>query len=276
MTRASLREPAVVDEQYAVRRRPRSGWATLLAILVVLGGVAVVGDRVAATAAGNELRSQIAGDLQQRRVGYQTLDVSIGGFPFLTQVAEGRFEEITIDMTDVSLAAADVGGASDAVVTLPSLNIVATGVLADSAGLMQGTPTSVTAQQVRGSAVVSYQTLETLVDYSRYRMRDVRFTSTDGALRAEGTADVAGIDVPLTAIAEVSVVDGQFQVNLREVTAIGIEAPQIVRNYLDDLAQRSVVARLPDLPFGLTLDRVSAEPNGLAVTATGHDVPLVA
>ena len=120
MASASLREPALVDE-YPVRRRRRGGgWATLFAILIVLAGVAVVGDRVAATAASNELRSQLAADLQARQVGYQSLDVAIGGFPFLTQVAEGRFEEITIDMTDVQLAAAEVGGASGAVVTLPT------------------------------------------------------------------------------------------------------------------------------------------------------------
>jgi hypothetical protein len=274
----SLREPAVVDEQYPVRRRRRGGggWAALFAILLVLAGVAIVGDRVAATAASNELRSQLASDLQQRRVGYQSLDVAIGGFPFLTQVAEGRFEEITIDMTDVQLEAAEVGGASGAVVTLPTLNIVATGVVTDSAGLIRGTPTQVTASQVRGSAVVSYQTLNTLVDYSQYRLQNVQFTSTDGALRAEGTANVIGIEVPLTAVADVTVVDGQFQVNLREITAVGIEAPGVVRNYLDDLAQRTVTARLPDLPFSLTLNDVSAAPNGLAITATGHDVALVA
>ncbi len=273
----SLREPTLVDEHYPVRRRRGGGgWAALFAILIVLTGVAFVGDRVAATAASNELRSQLASDLQERRVGYQSLDVAIGGFPFLTQVAEGRVEEITIDMTDVQLEAAEVGGADGAVVTLPTLNIVANGVETDSAGLIRGTPTRVTASQVRGSAVVSYQTLDTLVDYSQYRLRDVRFTDVDGALRAEGTAVVIGIEVPLTALADVTVVEGQFQVNLREITAVGIEAPAVVRNYLDDLAQRTVTARLPDLPFSLTLDDVSAAPNGLAITATGHDVALVA
>jgi hypothetical protein len=274
----SLREPAVYDEQYPVRRRRRGGggWAALFVILMVLVGIAVVGDRVAATAANNELRAQLASDLQEHQVGYQSLDVAIGGFPFLTQVAEGRFEEITIDMTDVRLGAAEVGGANGAVADLPTLHIVATGVETDSAGLIRGTPTQVTAAQVRGSAVVSFQTLNTLVDYSQYRLRDVRFTSVDGSLRAEGMADLEVIQVPLTAIADVTVVDGQFQVNLREVTAIGIEAPAVVRNYLDDLAQRTVTARLPELPFNLTLDDVSAAPNGLAITATGHDVALVA
>jgi len=38
---------------------------------------------------------------------------------------------------------------------------------------------------------------------------------------------------------------------------------------------RSISARLPQLPFGLTLDRLNVTTDGLAITATGHEVPLV-
>ena len=69
-------------------------------------------------------------------------------------------------------------------------------------------------------------------------------------------------------------VDGEFQVSCARSTAVGVQAPAVVRNYLDDLAQRSLQSpSCPTLPFGLTLDQVSAEPDGLAVTATGRDVP---
>lgn len=263
----------MVEDRYYARRRRRGGWTTLLAILLVLGAIVVIVDRVSAQAASNELRAQLASELGDRGVVYQSMDVSIGGFPFLTQVAEGRYEEITIDMSGVALPAGEEGLGG---VTLPALTVVATGVAADTVALVQGADTTVTADQVTGSAVVSYQTLETLVDYSQYRLRDVHFTSTDGALHASGTADVVGIDVPISAVAEVSVVDGQFQVNLRDVTAVGVEAPQVVTDYLGDLAQRSVTARLPDLPFSLALDSVSPQPQGLAIAATGRDVSLVA
>jgi hypothetical protein len=269
----SLRERRVVEDGYEVRRRRRSGWPALLAILIVLGGIILVADRVAAQAASNELRAQLASELSDRGVGYQTMDVSIEGVPFLTQVAENRYEKIAIDMTEVRLPASQAGAGE---ATLPVLHVVATGVEADATSLIRGIPTQVTADEVSGSAVVSYGTLETLVDYSRYRLRDVRFTSTDGALHASGTADVAGIDIPITAVAEIAAVDGQFQVNLREVTAVGVEAPQIVKDYLDDLAQNAVTARLPDLPFSLTLDQVSPGAGGLAITATGRGVTLVA
>jgi len=51
--------------------------------------------------------------------------------------------------------------------------------------------------------------------------------------------------------------------------------PPVARNFLDNLVNRSISARLPQLPFGLTLDRLNVTTDGLAITATGHEVPLV-
>src|SRR5262245_47209984 len=96
-------------EQTYVARRPRrrrgGAGGVLLAIVLVIVAVVVIGDRVAARLASNELRSQIVTELQKRDVAYSSLGVSIGGFPFLTQVASGRYEQIAIDMTDVELPA---------------------------------------------------------------------------------------------------------------------------------------------------------------------------
>jgi hypothetical protein len=40
------------------------------------------------------------------------------------------------------------------------------------------------------------------------------------------------------------------------------------------LAQQSLTAQIPKLPFGLVLDKVAVQSDGLAISATGHDVPL--
>src|SRR5687767_13946335 len=110
MTRSTTRETGVngySDDEWATYERPRrrrSGWATLLAILLVLGAILVVGDRVAAQYAEREVRTQVVAALSERGVEYDTADVNVGGFPFLTQVADGRYEEITIDLTNVRLS----------------------------------------------------------------------------------------------------------------------------------------------------------------------------
>jgi hypothetical protein len=252
-----------------VRRRRRGGLTALLAIVAVLAVILVVADRVAAKAAERELQAQVTEELAARDVAYSSLDVGIGGMPFLTQVARGRYDEITIDMAEVQLPAGTAHAA-----TLPDLHVVASGVNADARELAQGTA-RVVADQVTGTAVVSYETLQGLIDPSQYRLSNVIFGEENGALRVEGTANIAGITLPLVAVADVTVVNGVISVRLRDAKAVGVEIPQLAKNYLDDLVNQNITARLPALPFGLTLDRLAVAADGLAITATGHDVPLV-
>jgi hypothetical protein len=251
------------------RRRRRGGLTFLIVGLLLVAAILVVADRVAAKVAGDELKAQLVSELDQRDVAYDSLDVGIDGFPFLTQVAAGHYDGITIDMTQVQLRTGN-GPA----VTLPELKVTAKGVNADTQEVVSGTA-KVTAEQVEGEAIVAYGTLETLIDYSRYNLTDVQFAESNGALHATGTATINGVKVPITATAEVSVKDGQFTIALRDATAATLPVPALVRNYLSSLAQQAAVARLPKLPFGLTLDSASVQPNGLAIAATGSNVPLI-
>ena len=265
-----IRETRVTEQLPArPRRRRRGGWVSLLAILAVLAAIVVVGDRVAAKYATDELRTQLVAELNNRGVESSTTQVGIGGFPFLTQVAKGRYDQITIDMTEVRLPA---GGRR--VVTLPTLNVVASGVAADTAEVVQGTA-RVVADRVSGEALVSFDTLETLVDYRRYSLTNVTFAESAGGLRVTATANVVGTEVPISATAEVTSSDGAISVKLRNAQAIGIEAPPSVRDYLGELVQNTLAAQLPQLPFGLALDEVDVRAEGLAISATGSNVPLL-
>ena len=263
-------ETGVSQYDVPVRRRPRrGGFGLLLSILAVLAVIAVVADRVAAQAAERELRTQVQQELVARNVGYASLDVNVGGLPFLTQVAQGRYDRITIEVTDVTLPPGATRGAH-----LPALHVVATGVTADAAKLVQGTA-QVAAEQVTGTAVVSYQTLSELLDLSKYSLSDVVFSEENGALRVDAKANVAGLSLPIVAVADVGTLDGAIQVKLRDAQVVGVQAPAVAKGFLDNLVNRSITASLPELPFGLTLDRLSATTDGLAITATGHNVPLV-
>ena len=251
-------------------RRRHGGCLTLFLGLVLLLGVeAVVGDRIAASYATNALHTQLASELRQKNVSYDSLDVAIGGFPFLTQVARGNYDEITIDMAGVRLPQEGGRGA-----TLPALHVVATGVNANTKQVIAGTA-KVAAKQVTGTATVAFSTLETLVDYSAYRLSEVKYSESGGGLHVTGKADVGGVQVPVAATADISVAKGQLQVNLRDLAAVNLPAPIVFRQYLSNLAQQSLTAQLPKLPFGMTLDQVTVQPTGLAITATGRDVPLV-
>jgi LmeA-like phospholipid-binding len=253
-------------------RRPRRTRGLLLpvvGIILVVAAIAVVADRVAAKAASDQLKSRIAAELVSRQVSYSSLDVTVGGTPFLTQVAEGHYDSITINLIEVRLPA---GGDREA--SLPALHVVATGVNADTGDLIQGTAT-VVADQVTGTAVVAYDTLRGLIDLSDYGLSDVTFTETDGTLKANASANLAGLNLPIEAVAAVSVADGQIRVQLQDARAVGVNVPQVAKSFIDNLVNNTLVAKLPALPFGLTLDRLLVAPDGLAITATGFDVPIV-
>ncbi len=266
----SNRENAVAEPVVHRRTRRRGGLLLpLVAIVLLLGAIAVIADRVAAKAASDELKSRIEAELVSRDVTYSSLDVVVGGTPFLTQVAEGRYDSIAIDMTEVRLPA---GAGRSA--TLPELHVVAFGVTAPTAELIEGTA-SVVADDVSGTAVVSYDTLTGLLDLSAYRLSDISFSEEAGALKASASMSVAGLTLPIEALAEVSVVGGEIQVRLRDAGAVGVALPDAAKGFIDDLVSNTLVAKLPPLPFGLTLDQLSVATEGLAVTATGSDVPLV-
>lgn len=82
------------------RRRRRWPWA-LLITLAVLVGLAVAADRVAVLVADN-----VAGSAIQRSQGLPAEpDVSIEGFPFLTQVAAGEYDSVRVTAHDIPVGA---------------------------------------------------------------------------------------------------------------------------------------------------------------------------
>src|SRR5262245_60056943 len=211
MVRTSVGERMVAVPIQARRRRRG---LPLLAILVVLVAVLVVTDRFAAAVANDRLRTQVVAALAKHEVRPRSTDVTVDGFPFLTQVANGQYEQITITMADVAYSG----------VTLPSLRVVAHDVRADAADLLGGSLTA-TADRVTGTAAVDWPTLASLVDYARLGLSDVRFAAVDGALEVTGTANIGGVRVPLSALADVAVNAGVVRVTLRDAQVGGAGVP---------------------------------------------------
>ncbi|HEY7225669.1 MAG TPA: DUF2993 domain-containing protein [Micromonosporaceae bacterium] len=250
------------------RRRPGL-WQPLLGIVLVLAVLLAVGDRVASALAARELRNRIATELAAHDVGYSSLDVTIAGVPFLTQLARGRYESIHITMADVQLSA------EGHQVALPALTAVANGVSIDAVELAQGHE-SATADTVTGSAVVSYPTLAELLDLSQYHVVDLGFQDRDGALWATAHISLAGLDLPIEASAAVTVDGGRIELRLRDARAVGVPMPAVGLPALDQLMNAAIVATIPRLPFGIGLDALTVTPGGLAVSASGRAVTLVA
>src|SRR5436190_22730650 len=89
-----------VAEVRPVRRRRRGRvMFAFLVVFLLLAGLFVAGDRVAAYAAERTIATQTKKELAAREITTPTEPiVRVGGFPFLTQMARGKYDRITIHL----------------------------------------------------------------------------------------------------------------------------------------------------------------------------------
>lgn len=241
-----------------VRRGRRVGiWLTVT--FVVLVSLLVTADRIGAYAAERTIAEKVAREVNDLGIDSATPDVTVGGFPFLTQVVDGEYERISILLRDVSANG----------LTVPSLDVHATGVNAEMDTLMSGQG-SITADRVVGTATVGYSSVRALL-----RQDGLELSEQDGKLRLRLPLTVAGQEITAIGVGEVRVTQGQIRLAVTDLRAEGIElAPQAQRLLDQHKSRLSVEIKLPPLPFGLRIDAVRVRPEGLAVTASAQQVPI--
>src|SRR5882762_11548404 len=109
--------------------RGRKVTIVLLVLVVALVGLFVAADRIAAYAAERTIAKQAQQELTAREVTSPSQpDVSVGGFPFLTQVLAGKYDKITIDVHQPTIQD----------VKLDELDVTATGVNAKTSAILNG------------------------------------------------------------------------------------------------------------------------------------------
>lgn len=230
-----------------------------LVFLLVVAGLLVVADRVAAWYAGQRISDEVKQEVAAREISSDEPDVRVGGFPFLTQVLSGEYESITITMRNVE------GGG----VRLPELDITAAGVRADLQTIRSGQGEA-RADQVTGTATVGYSTVAALTNQP-----GLQLSGQDGQLRVRLPVEILGEEVTLVGTAQVRVDRNRIRVSVSDLDDEGGTLPARTANLVDAYADRlSVAFALPALPFDLTVNEVTPEPEGLAVTATARGVPI--
>ncbi|GAA1771750.1 DUF2993 domain-containing protein [Luedemannella helvata] len=259
---------ATVDHDTEVlhrpRRRRRGLGIGLLVVLLVLVGLVVAADRVGAGIAENRLVSVVETELDKQEITAAGTDVDIAGFPFLTQVASGRYDRITIVVDQLRS-----GGLS-----VKTLHIDAEDVTAEVSDLLSGAPKA-SAARVTGVATIAWDDLPRLLGYAGLGVGNATFAPAGEDVRVTGTVRVDGRQVPVSATAAFSVVKNQIRVKVSEASVAGADVPPEAKDYINNLQDElSVGYRVPPLPFGLTVTRVAATDAGLAVTAVAKDVPL--
>lgn len=244
-------------------QRGRRVLVVLLVLLLVLVGLLVVADRLAAGVAERVLAEQVREELATQDVRAGPPEVEMGGFPFVTQVLDGRYERISIQLNEVR------GSVQGDVLALPTLDIDAYDVTASLDTLRSGRG-RVIAGSVTGTGTISYDSLAARLDREGLQLGE-----RDGQLEVTAPVELFGQQVPVSGTADITVDQGQVSLRFTDLTPEGVPNGSLVQALLSSFAEGiSVDVPLPVLPFDLTVSEVRPLPEGLQVTAKAVEVPI--
>ena len=254
------------ETQRPRRRRGRRLLTVVVVLLLLLGAGLVALDRFGASYAERVLADRVAQEVVNQKSTSGLPEVTIAGVPFLTQVAAGDYQEVRIEVPD--LTAPDGNGGE---VSMPLLDIRAKDVRAPLNTLRTGTG-DVVAGSVSGTGTVDYAQIA-----SRIQQKGLKLAESDGKLIATVPFTALGQTVDVRGAADLAVKDGVVQVRFSEVSAPGLAANPFVEGLIRQLAANlGFDLQVPPLPLSLTVRDVQVLPEGLKVTAGAENVNLAA
>ncbi|WP_369216005.1 LmeA family phospholipid-binding protein [Streptomyces flavofungini] len=240
----------------------------LLVVVVILGGLFVAADRLAVNFAEDEAAEK----LRSNEGLSEAPDVSIKGFPFLTQVAGGELDDVEVGIKDY-----DAKSGADSI-RIADLTAHMKGVK------FSGDYSSATAATASGTARVSYDELlkagkSEPVDLPLGAKGEVVGLSDGGngkiKLEIEVSKGGAKLPKPVYVLSSVRVEGDNIKVHADEipkkidVLGVSIPLPEAMARDVTDFEQK-----IDDLPAGIKLEKVEAAPDGVDMTVTGENVSL--
>jgi hypothetical protein len=227
--------------------RRRSPLRALVITVIVLAGVLVVADRAALAVAENAA----ATTLQRSEHLDQRPKVTIEGFPFLTQLAAGHFGAVRVHADGVQV------GDQSARLRIARVDMTLHDVHV-SRNFRSGRSDSATAD-----ALISYSDLSNALN--------TRFAyAGNGRVQAKGSVSVAGVMVSGSATAAVRLTGDRLTFGDERVDVGGVDVPQAVTGFFANLFSASI--SLAGLPFGVHVDALHADNNGIGVVLTAHGI----
>ncbi|MFD5629684.1 MULTISPECIES: DUF2993 domain-containing protein [unclassified Streptomyces] len=238
-----------------------------LIVAVILGGLFVIADRVAVGFAEDE-----AADRIRTSEGLSsTPDVSIEGFPFLTQALSGELDDVRIGIKDYE--ASTSGNDTTTAIRIEDLDAEMHGVV------FSGSYSSATADSATGTASISYAEL---LKAARSETTDVTAGVTaqvvglsdggNGKIKVTVEATVLGTKLPqpISVLSSVSVAGDTVKVHADTLPNLGVDLAENAIRSVTDFEQK-----IDQLPGGIQLDKVEAAPNGVDISVKGSDIRLV-
>jgi hypothetical protein len=239
----------------------------LLIVVVILGGLFVVADRVAVHFAENKAADKV----RTTENLASTPDVSIKGFPFLTQVASGKLDDVQIGIKDYQADTGQSAGRS------APRSIRISDLKADMKGVsFNGDYSSATADSATGTATIAY---DELLKAAKSQPTQI-FPGVDaqvvglsdggnGKLRVDVKVSVAGASQTYPVLSTVTVAGDAVKVHADNLPKLVVDLAESRIRTITDFQQA-----IDRLPGGVKLESVQAAKNGVEITVTGSNVRL--
>lgn len=256
-------------EVYSTQRRPRKRWGrrlliTLIVLLIIIGAALVAVDRFGASYAERVIGDRVAQQVADQKATSEKPAVTIEGVPFLTQVLDGKYQEIKIELANFSGPAGD-----GQTIKLPLLDIRARDVRAPLDAIRSGNG-DIVATTVTGTGTIDYPQLVALINQPGLKLGE-----KNGKLVGSAPVQAIGQTFNVSGTAQLTVKAGVVQVRFADVTAAGLPDIPLVKNLVNSYAQKLAVdVKVPELPLKLALQKVEPQTDGLKFTAGADEVAL--
>lgn len=221
----------------------------LLITLVVLVGLVVAADRIGVLVAEKEIAKNVQSqyDLDHRP------DVTIHGFPFLTQALGGHYKHIDIGLGDLDRDN----------VQLYDTKVELRGVNAALSDVANGDSSKITADSATSVATVPYEVV------NRYAPKGVKVSNSGSKLLVKGRISVLGIGSDVTATVKVRPDGRTIRATPEEIDAGGADVPSsVARRFF------SFTVPVTVLPVGTRVSDIQVKDNGLRISMVADDVSL--
>lgn len=235
------------------RRRGRSGarrargW--IIAIIVVVA--VLVGLDFAARAVAQNV---MAGKIEQQASLTTKPDVTIDGFPFLTQAAGKKFTRVGIKISNLT----------EGPVTITTIDATATDIRLNSYAFSSGTIGNLT-----GTALISFGSLgNTLAN---------QFGPLGALLNGAGLRLTDAGPDEVQATLNLLVTSGSATWRVTQLSGNRLNVHLISSSGLPSSLLGSIqdaTLQIPKLPLGLTISNISVTPSGVVGQVKGQDVPF--
>ncbi|OON78853.1 LmeA family phospholipid-binding protein [Streptomyces tsukubensis] len=234
----------------------------LVTVVLVLGVLFVVGDRIAVHYAEGEAASRVRSSEHLA----SDPDVSIHGFPFLTQAAGKKLDDVEIGIKGYEATA------QDAKIRIATIDAHMRGVR------FSGDYSSATADSASGTAVVSYAELLKAAQAEPIKLAPGVTAKVaglsdggDGRLKLSVEATVLGAKVgPIAVLCSAQVSGSTVRLHADSVPDLGVPVAERSIRDLTDFGQK-----IEGLPGGIALDKVRAGKDGVEIGVTGSELKLI-